>query len=91
MKEKFACPLCGKPLTEHEYLSITGRWGKLRELETEFQNKLKREVDKARRNERQKDCYDCFGKSLILWTSTALLSLGQNEPAAEGCRLNERR
>lgn len=54
MKKKFSCPLCHKPLTEHEYLNITGRWEKLRELETEFQDKLKSEVAKARRTERQK-------------------------------------
>lgn len=27
----------------------------------------------------QKDCYDCFHKSLIPWTAVADVSLGQND------------
>ena len=53
-KGKLCCPLCNKPLTEQEYLNITGRWEKLRELETKFRKKLKADVDQARRSERQK-------------------------------------
>ena len=53
-KGKFSCPLCQKALTEREYLAITGRWEKLQELEAEFQKRLRTEVDRARRGERQK-------------------------------------
>jgi len=52
MKTKFTCPLCGKPLSEREYLSVTGRWEHLHELETKFKQQLKTSVDKARRDER---------------------------------------
>lgn len=54
MKVKFACPLCGKSLTEDEYLSITGRWEHLRKLETDFRKKLRDDVQRARKDEREK-------------------------------------
>lgn len=54
MKTKFNCPLCGKPLSEREYLSVTGRWEHLHELETKFKRQLKTAVDNARRDERTK-------------------------------------
>ncbi len=53
-RRKFACPLCRKPLTEHEYLSITGRWEHLRKLETDFRKKLHDEVQRAKKDERHR-------------------------------------
>lgn len=58
MENKFTCPLCGKPLSEHEYLSITGRWDHLRKLETDFRKKLHDEVQCARKHEREKVSHD---------------------------------
>ncbi len=50
--EKFFCPLCNHEVSESEYLKLTGRWDKLRQLEVKFRSKLKSEIDKARREER---------------------------------------
>jgi len=50
----FNCPLCGKALSQQQYLSVTGRWEHLHELESKFKKQLKGAIDKARREERSR-------------------------------------
>ncbi len=50
--KRIPCPLCGTPLAERRFLSVTGRWEQLQKLERQFHEKLRVEVDKARRIER---------------------------------------
>lgn len=73
MKGKFACPLCGKPLSEHEYLSITGRWEHLRKLETDFRKKLHAAEQHARMDERQKVSHQMIVKDRKIVSLTGQL------------------